>query len=228
MGGRFIAGHGVPAPPPGTSFSPATYDYGKLLEGEARNGTMKIIRPAGTALKLGRIYCACPCIAATPEKREYAATEAAAVSVALHSLTLEGQKSFPLYLEVLEPDKGILVGTLTVEATRVPAKIAVVPEALHFGSVRGGKSTSVKLLNLTKRPLILKAPTCSIEGVTIAVSDLFVGPGLSATVSATIPDAGLKAGPIQGTVTLASDFTDHTAITIRIDGTALAGAEPKR
>jgi len=110
----------------------------------------------------------------------------------------------------------------------VPAKIAIVPDTLHFGSVRGGKSTSVKLLNLTKRPLTLKSPACSIGGVTIGVSDFFVGPGLSATVSATIPDAGLKAGPIQGAVTLASDFADHATITIPIDGTALAGTEPKK
>ena len=218
---------GFDAPPPaGVSFAPPTYDYGRLLEGEARNCTLKIIRPAGTALKLGRIYCACPCIVATTEKRDFAATEDAVVKVALHSLTLEGRKLFPLYLEVIEPAKGILPTNLTLDATRVPAKIAIVPDTLHFGSARAGKTTSVKLLNLTKRPLTLRSPHCSIAGVEVSVKDLFVGPGLEATVAVTIPQAGVRAGPVQGTISLETDCREHARVEIPIDGTALTGPEP--
>ncbi len=211
-----------PADTGGFSLVPRKHHYGKVLEGEARTHTFKVDRPKGTALKLGRLYSPCPCIFVTAERRDIPGDNEAEVSVLVHSLTLEGKKSFPAYVEVLEPEKKVLRADVSIEVKRVPAKVLVKPGALHLGSVRGPKTTEVRLYNLTKRPLALGKTSCSLEGVEVSVLG---GPRLKAgryaTIRLEVPEAGLPPGPVQGTVTVETNCNEHALVAIPVDGTSL-------
>jgi hypothetical protein len=154
----------------------------------------------------------------------FAPGEPAAVTVSLHSLTVEGKKSYPVFADVLEPAKGTLRADVTTDVKRVPAKVTLVPDTLHFGAVSGAKKASVKLLNLTYQPLTLFVDSCSLKDVTVSVLEGgTVNPGQAATISAEIPAAGLPPGPIQGVVLLETNCPEHARIILSIDGTSLPG-----
>ena len=220
-----VSGHPhlpVAPPPPNVSFSPAAHDFGDIFEGESRACRLEVERPAGSVLRLGRLSTSCACVSLSAEKLQFPANEPASLSVGLHSLTLEGKKTFTVYAEVLDPSKGTLCAELSVNVKRVPAKIALVPEAFHCGGVRGAKNVSATLFNLTNRPLALGAPFCSLAGAKTQLSHPSpVAPGRSVTIALTLPASGLKPGPIEGHVALETDCPEHAQMLVPLDGTVL-------
>ena len=207
--------------PEGFSLVPAKYDYGKMLEGEARTTSLRLERPEG-AVRLGRLYSPCPCIRVSAGKLAVEAGEDIPVQVHLHSLTLEGKKSFPVYVELLEPKQGVLRADVDADVARVPAKMLVRPQTLHLGAGRGAKTATVRLFNLTKRPIRLESVACSIEGVEVSVPEgLYMEPGAASTVRASVPESGLPAGPVRGVVTVETNCPEHAVMEIPVDGTAM-------
>jgi hypothetical protein len=215
----------VAAPQDGFGIAPAKKHYGKVLEGQALTHVFKIKRPDNAALKIGRTYSPCPCVYVTAKKRTFAEGEEADVEILIHSLTLNGEQSFPAYVELLEPEKKILRADVTIEVERVPAKLMLKPDAIHLGSVKragGGKSASVELHNLTKRPVTIGDVTCSIAGVEVSMPDgKRITPGGLIRIAIKTPEAGLPRGPIRSEVRVETNVPEHAAIAIPIDGTAL-------
>jgi hypothetical protein len=96
------------------------------------------------------------------------------------------------------------------------------PDAIHLGAVRGRKSASVELHNLTKRPVSVGDVTCSIDGVEVTMPEgKRIKPGGQVKVAVETPDAGLPRGPIRGEVRVETNVPDHAVIAIPVDGTAL-------
>ena len=156
------------------------------------------------------------------EKRVFAKGEAADVEVAIHSLTLEGKKSFPFYVELLAPEERVLRGNVSIEVERVPAKLLARPDAFHLGTVRGAKSVEVRILNLTRQPVSLGEVACSIHGANVSLPEgSRMEPGLSVPVRLEVPEAGLPAGPVRGSVTVETGLSEHARLSIPVDGTAL-------
>ncbi len=110
------------------------------------------------------LYSPCPCVRVEAAPLVVEASKPAKVTVRIHSLTLEGRKSFPVYVELLEPAKGVLRADVTAEVERVPAKILLTPEAFHFGSAKPGKTATVRLANLTKYPLAVQELASTLAG----------------------------------------------------------------
>jgi len=213
-------------PQDGFGLAPAKKHYGKALEGQARTHVFKIDRPGNAGLKIGRTYSPCPCVYVTAKKRTFAKGVEADVEIMIHSLTLNGKQSFPAYVELLEPEKKVLRADVAIEVERVPAKLMLKPDAIHLGSVkrtgRGGKSASVELHNLTKRPVTIGDVTCSIAGVEVSMPDgKRIAPGGLIRIAIKTPDAGLPRGPIRGKVSVETNVAEHATIAIPIDGTAL-------
>jgi hypothetical protein len=218
----------------GIALVPAKHDFGLFLEGQARSRPFAIRRPLGTALKIGRLYSPCPCIRVRTRKVDVPAGEDAEVTVRLHSLTLEGEKSFPFYVELLEPaspsgEKLVLRADVSAEVERVPAKLHLEPRAFHLGTVTGAKSARVRLDNLTRYPVSLGELACSLEGVQVGVRAgpgdgecRRIEPGASATLALDVPERALPPGPVRGTVTLETNVPEHAQLAIPIDGTVRA------
>ncbi len=120
-------------PQDGFGLSPAKRHYGKVLEGQARTHVFKIERPGSAAIRIGRTYSPCPCVYVTAKKRTAEKGAEVDVEILIHSLTLDGEKSFPAYVELLEPEKKVLRADVTIEVERVPAKLMLKPEAIHLG-----------------------------------------------------------------------------------------------
>lgn len=208
-------------PMPGYSFKPNRFNYGKVIEGESRSTKLVIERPKGTALKLGRIFSPCPCIAVSVEKKEFKKQEDAVVKVDIHSLSLIGKPSFPVYVQVVEPVKTILRADVDIEVNRVAAKIKLMPDGFHLGSVSGEKNTSILFYNLTKRPMELKNLKSSIKGVKLAVvGGTRVPAGKVHSISLTVPK-DMKRGPLRGVVTVETNLAEHAVVSIPVDGTVL-------
>jgi len=127
----------------GFGLDPAKKHYGKVVEGQARRHTFKIERPGNAALRIGRTYSPCPCVYVTAKKPSFEKGAEADVEVMIHSLTLNGEQSFPAYVELLEPEKKVLRADVSIEVERVPAKLMLKPDAFHLGAIRGAKSASV-------------------------------------------------------------------------------------
>lgn len=206
---------------PDFAFKPRTFHYGKVVEGESRSTKLIIERPAGAELKIGRIFSPCPCITVSAEKKEFKAGEDAVIKVDIHSLTLIGKPSFPVYVQILEPVKGSIRADVTIEVNRVPAKIKLIPDGFHLGSVKGEKNACVFFYNLTKRPVELKNLKSSIKGVKLAVvGGARVPAGMVGTISLTVPKE-MKHGPLRGVVTVETSLPEHAVISITVDGTVL-------
>jgi hypothetical protein len=206
----------------GFGLSPAKKHYGKVLEGQARTHTFKIDRPDDAALKIGRTYSPCPCVYVTAKKPSFGRGAEAEVEILIHSLTLNGEQSFPAYVELLEPEKKVLRADVTIDTKRVPAKLMLKPDAFHLGAVRGAKSASVEIHNLTKRPVTVGGTSCTIVGVEVTLPDgIRIAPGGSIAVDISTPDSGLSRGPVRGEVRVETNVPEHAVIVIPVDGTAL-------
>ncbi|HOW73051.1 MAG TPA: hypothetical protein PKY77_20845 [Phycisphaerae bacterium] len=210
----------VAPPPPGFALRPASHDFGKLFEGEARVVELAIERPAGSALRLGRLYSPCPCIRVEAAPLLFEAGKPASVNVRVHSLTLDGKKSFPVYVEVLEPAKGVLRADVTVNVERVPAKIMIAPEAFHLGSAKPGKTASVKLTNLTKYPMAVQELSSSLAGSSVEMKGAkSLAPGEAGEIILSLGTGDLPPGPVRGEVTIKTDSALHGLVKIPVDGT---------
>ncbi|MHC5056520.1 MAG: hypothetical protein ACYTKD_17625 [Planctomycetota bacterium] len=208
-------------PQDGFGLAPAKHHYGKVLEGETRTHVFNVRRPMHKPLRLGRLYSPCPCIFVRADGLSFPAGKEAEVRVVIHSLTLTGNKSFPFYVEVKEPEPRTLRGDVSIDVERVPAKLLVKPDALHLGTVRGEKSVSAELYNLTNRPLVLEPPSCSVEGIKASIPEgTRIEAGKRATVRIETPKEGLPPGAIGGVVTIKTNSHEHSVVTIPVDGTA--------
>lgn len=207
-------------PPPGFALRPARHDFGKLFEGETRIVELAIDRPADKPLRMGRLYSPCPCIRVEAAPLTVEAGKPAAVRVVLHSLTLEGKKSFPAYVEILEPQKGVLRADVDVDVERVPARIMLVPETFHLGSISGDKTATVKFTNLTRAPLRILDATAALPGSKLEVKgSRNLPPGESAELQLGIAAAKLDPGPVSSMVTLKTDCPLHAEVRIPVSGT---------
>jgi len=206
----------------GFGLAPAKKHYGKVFEGQARRHTFKIERPDNAALRIGRTYSPCPCVYVTAKKPSFEKGAEADVEILIHSLTLNGEQSFPAYVELLEPEKKVLRADVSIEVERVPAKLMLKPDAFHLGAVRGAKSASVELHNLTKRPVTVGNVSCTIDGVEVALpKGKRIAPGGMVTVEVATPESGLPRGPVRGEMRVETNVPEHATIAIPVDGTAL-------
>jgi len=206
----------------GFGLSPAKKHYGKVLEGQALTHVFKIDRPDDAALRIGRTYSPCPCVYVTAKKPSFDKGTEADVEILIHSLTLNGEQSFPAYVELLEPEKKVLRADVSIEVERVPAKLMLKPDAFHLGAVRGAKSASVELHNLTKRPVTVGNVACTIEGIQVTMpKGKRIAPGGSVTVEIATPESGLPRGAIRGEVRVETNVPEHAVMAIGVDGTGL-------
>ena len=206
--------------PPGMALSPARHDFGHMREGEYREIKLALKHPGKSRLRLGRIYSPCPCITFAPDKRVFEPGEEASVTVQVHSLTLEGKSTFPIYVEVTEPAKGVLRADVDVTVQRVPAQLRLEPEALHLGSVGTRNTATATLTNLTKRPMRIINFTSAIPGARVnLLGGSMIEPGKAVKVGITVAGDKLKAGPIRGSVTLKTNLPLHSVVEIPVDGT---------
>lgn len=209
-------------PQDGFGLAPAKKHYGKVLEGQARTHVFKIKRPDAAALKIGRTYSPCPCVYVTAEKRSCGKGADADVEIMIHSLTLNGKQSFPAYVELIEPEKKVLRANVTIEVERVPAKLMLKPDAIHLGAVRGAKSASVELHNLTKRPVTVGDVTCSIADVEVSMPDgKRIAPGGLVRIAVETPKSGIPRGPVRGEVRIGTNVPEHAVVAVPVDGTAM-------
>jgi len=209
-------------PQDGFGLSPAKKHYGKVVEGQARRHNFKIDRPDDAALRIGRTYSPCPCVYVTAKKPSFEKGAEADVEILIHSLTLNGKQSFPAYVELLEPEKKVLRADVMIEVERVPAKLMLKPDAFHLGAVRGAKSASVEIHNLTKRPVTVGEVTRTIAGVEVSMPDgKRIAPGGSVRIAVTTPESGLPRGAIRGEVRVETNLPEHAVLAIPVDGTAL-------
>lgn len=221
----------VPEPPPpatapgqakGVRFRPATHSFGTLHEGEARTVKLRIERPDTAPLRLGRLYSPCPCITVSTETRSVPAGEAAHLQVGIHSLTLSGKVSFPVYAQVLEPEEAILRAEVTAEVTRVPAAIRLAPAAFHLGSIRGEATATVAFTNLTKSVLTLDTLRVRPAGLMVTTpARRTVGPGETVSLTVALVAGRLPTGPVRGIVEVVTDHSAHALMRIPVDGTVL-------
>ena len=206
--------------PAGYALKPARHDFGRMFEGEAREVELALDRPAEAPLRMGRLYSACPCIRVDAAPRFVEAGKPAKVKVQVHSLSLEGKQSFPVYVELLEPAKCVLRADVSLEVQRVPAKLMLAPETFHLGSVSADKTASVTLTNLTKYPMHLQELTSSLAGSTIELrGQKALNPGEAVEIVLNVPGKNFSAGPIRGEVQVKTDCPQHALVTIPVDGT---------
>ena len=205
--------------PKGFSISPARHDFGSLREGEMRSTVFKISRPGNKPFRMGRLYSPCPCVAVKASPRAVKEGAEAPVTVEIHSLTLEGDKSFPVYVEILSPEKGVLRADVTAQVNRVPSRVLLQPESFHMGAVTADKNATVKLTNLTGLPHKILAASTEINGASVSVKGGgSVGPGREVEIVLSVRRADLKAGPLSGSVRLSTDDPLHAVIDIPVDG----------
>ena len=198
--------------------SPATHDFGKVFEGEVRTTTLAITRPEGTALQLGRLYSSCPCITVSADRTSFAANEPGAINIRIHSLTIDGDKTYPIYAEVVSPVHETLRADVKIASSRVPSKLKVSPEAVHLGMVNGPSTQTVSILNLTRHPVTMKSATCAIPGIAVALpKDTTIQPGLGGTLTVTVTD---PKGQIAGAISVETSVPEHARMDIPVDGTA--------
>ena len=206
--------------PAGFALKPGRYSFGKLFEGESRSVELTLERPGDKALRMGRLYSPCPCIRVEAAPQFVEAGKPAKITVNLHSLTLEGKKTFPVYIELLDPEKGVVRGDVDVEVERVPARVMLTPETFHFGSVTADKTATVKLTNLTKRPLRIEELASTLAGSSVEMKGpKLLAPGEAGELVLSLSAKDLPAGPIKAEVTLKTDSPLHAAIRIPVDGT---------
>ena len=77
-----------------------------------------------------------------------------------------------------------------------PAKLMLKPDAIHLGGVRGMKSASVELHNLTKRPVTVGDASCSVASVEVSMPDgKRIAPGEHVGIAIEMPEASPLAVP---------------------------------
>jgi len=207
-------------PASGYSLQPASYDFGKLLEGEHGTKTLLLQRPAGAAIRLGRLYSPCPCIFVRADKLNFAADEKILITVNVHSLSLQGKKSFPVYVEIVNPIKQILRADISINVLRVPARMLIKPSALHLGTIHGSKTASITLYNLTAHPVKLKTVTSSLPQVkTDITSGQRIPAGESQKINLAIQS--LAKGMVKGELIIETDCNEHLKMSVPMDGTSL-------
>ncbi len=210
----------VVSPASGYSLRPARHDFGKLLEGERRTAVLYLQRPPNTAIRLGRIFSPCPCIFVRTDKLNFAAREKVTVTVQVHTSSLQGLKSFPVYLQVVSPVRQIVRADISVNVTRVPARMLVKPASLHLGAIRKTRTASVTLYNLTARPVTLKTVTSTLPGVKPEVAgDMRIPAGESRVIKVTTK--GLSKGMVKGELIIETDCGEHLKMSVPVDGTVL-------
>lgn len=209
------------ATPKGWSINPPAYDFGKTREGVKLSTKLELIRPDMQKIQIGRIYAPCPCVSLNAQKRIVENGEKALIDVSIHTLTISGKKEYPIYVELLEPEKMTVTGKISVEADRVPAKIMLSAESFQMGSVKGKKSAVIKLYNLTRRPVKISNVKTDIAGASATASVKIISGGETADIYLELDGEKIAKGSLKGKVTVETDLAEHAAISIPVQGTVL-------
>ncbi len=202
--------------------TPASFSFGSMIEGEARETVVKLNRPEGH-LRIGRVYTSCSCLQASVPKMIFTGDENVPITLRLHSLSLAEAKRIQFYLELLEPVERILKGEVSLSPTRQPAKLMVKPDAFHFGSVRGKKVASVELTNLTRQAVLIRdiRPEKETDGFVIKKKPVSIPPGKTVTVTAELNRNQTGRAPFRATVLIQTNLIEHAQLRIPADGTLL-------
>ena len=205
--------------------TPALFDYGKVFEGEVRTQVFQILRPGNAAVSFGRLYSPCPCLFVTAKQLSFKENEPADIEVKVCSLTLEGPKTFPVYVEMVQPERKVLRADVLIEVIKVPAKLKIFPESLALGQAAPGKTIEVKIINLSKRPLALKSVACSVKGLSVSLpGGSRIEPGVAGSISVKVENP--QPGPLQGMVMIETDCPEHARVEIPVEGMATDTATP--
>jgi hypothetical protein len=105
---RFAADGPRVEAPAGISLHPQQLDFGRFRRGEQRQATLTVRNDSAGAVRIGRVYSPCTCFAMNVDERSIAAGSSAEIQVTLHSLDLEGDSSFPLYVAISGATEGML------------------------------------------------------------------------------------------------------------------------
>ncbi len=202
--------------------SPASLDLGEMIEGESRRIEVQLNRPENTKIRIAGIKTSCPCLQFEPRKFIVEPHEDCTIVFNLHTLTMHGDETKKFYVELMAPKKLVLTGEIRATVKRVPAKLAVQPQAFHLGAVRGRTREAVKLYNLTKRDLPLEPPVCKIPGALVFYGDdaKHIPAGEYVEVVLVVDADKLEtAGPLKSTVEIKTGQPAHALVAIPVDGT---------
>ncbi len=108
--------------PPGVSVRPEQLAFGTFRRGRLHRAQLTVINANDAPIRVGRVYSPCTCFAMSVREAAVPAHGRTTVDVTLHSLELEGEQSFPLYVEIGGAVRGLLHVTAT--ATVVDADAA--------------------------------------------------------------------------------------------------------
>ncbi|MFW5858920.1 MAG: hypothetical protein ACOCYP_02760 [Planctomycetota bacterium] len=110
-----FAGSSAPATrrPPGVTVRPEQLAFGTFRRGQLHRAQLTVVNANDAPVRVGRVYSPCTCFAMSVREAEVPAHGRTTVDVTLHSLELEGEQSFPLYVEI----GGAVRGLLNVTAT---------------------------------------------------------------------------------------------------------------
>lgn len=99
--------------PAGISVTPAELDFGSFEPGTTRQAALTVRNETAGPVRIGRVYSPCSCFAMDLDERAIAPGAAVTITVTLHTLDLEGQSRFPLFVAI----EGTVSGMLSVQAT---------------------------------------------------------------------------------------------------------------
>jgi hypothetical protein len=207
--------------PEGWTLHPSAHDFGAMREGEAETVSFSIKHPGEGPLKLGRIYSPCPCIFVTAPRRTIPEGEDATVNVKIHSFTLNGEVAFPVYVEVLEPEKAVLEAQVSATINRVPATVLLQPTALHLGAIDAEAEKSLTLTNLAKEPLRIRDVAFGADGLVMEKTGpalLSGGEALEVTIAVSAMGE-IPEGPLRSAIVIETDRPEHAVIRVPVDGT---------
>lgn len=209
--------------PEGIEVSARELDFGEFREGQLRERKVIITNKTGNKISLGRLYSPCPCFQLTADTVQVENGGFATVNVSLHSLTLNGKKDFPLYVEIIGKKKDIVTLHATAVVERVPAKMVVHPEVIHLGAIKRGEKVKkeIRLFNLTKEPVeIIKIDpeNNSIQaGVDLGISR--INGGLHAKINVEIDTSVFKGRTVSSHILIYTDQNQHRVVRVPISGT---------
>lgn len=203
----------------GWRLEPDTRHLNGVLEGEVRDVPVRLRRPDGTAVRLGRLWGSCECIAVHAPKRIFTGEEAADFSVRFHTLGMNGEERYTVSAEVLEPVRTRLDVEFRLDVQRVAAKLHLDRDDIPLGHVRGSAEADVRLLNLTRRTVTLSVPDEPVDGVLVTFPDgVRVEAGRAATVRLRYTPPEGTTGPVAGRLVFATSVPEHARMEVPFSG----------
>ena len=202
------------------SIMPAKHHFGKVMEGEARSGSFQISVPKGEKVRFGRLYSPCPCVFVTAPKNAFEPGEIPTFNVRIHSLSLEGDKRFPAFVELVSPVKEVLQANVSISVEREPAKVALRPNAFYYGTIKGKKIASLTIYNLTEKPVQIFSVTPEQKEILPKnFKPIRLEAGNSHSIELEASSETLPQGPLRTVVAIETDCPEHARMRIPVEGT---------